>query len=66
MIIQVFLTEMAYFFLLAGWELLIVCSTTGAPTCLMVNAQGETICRPCPKPSDPLLGTMIEEALAEK
>jgi hypothetical protein len=57
---------MAYFFLLAGWELLIVCSTTGAPTCVMVNAQGETICRPCPKPSDPLLGTMIEEALAEK
>lgn len=38
--------------------------TTGAPTYVMISAAGETICRPCPKPEDPLLGKMIAEALA--
>jgi len=37
----------------------------GAPTYVMTDAAGETVCRPCPKPSDPLLREMIEGALEE-
>jgi thiol-disulfide isomerase/thioredoxin len=40
--------------------------TTGAPTYLMVDMEGETVCRPCPKPSDPLLGEIIEEELRKE
>ncbi len=38
--------------------------TTGAPTYVMVDDVGKMICRPCPKPNDPLLGKMVEAALA--
>ncbi|TXF90600.1 hypothetical protein FUA23_05770 [Neolewinella aurantiaca] len=37
--------------------------TTGAPTYVMVDDQGEIVCRPCPKPSDSLLSEMIVGAL---
>lgn len=36
--------------------------TTGAPTYVMADKDGELVCRPCPKPSDELLGEMIERA----
>lgn len=36
--------------------------TTGAPTYVMTDADGKVICRPCPKPNDPLLETMMEES----
>lgn len=40
--------------------------TTGAPTYVMVDDAGEMICRPCPKPSDPLLDKIIEGALEHR
>jgi len=38
----------------------------GAPTYVMTDAGGATICRPCPKPSDPLLREMIKSVPAER
>ena len=36
-------------------EVLAAAGTTGAPTYVMVDANGQAVCQPCPKPSDPLL-----------
>jgi hypothetical protein len=35
----------------------------GAPSYLMLNADNEVVCQPCPKPSDPLLGEVINGAM---
>ena len=35
--------------------------TTGAPTYILVDAAGAPVCQPCPKPSDPLLGQIIDQ-----
>ena len=39
---------------------------SGAPTYVLVDREGEVRCRSCPKPSDPLLGRMIREALVDE
>ncbi|MEO0734247.1 MAG: hypothetical protein AAFZ52_15535 [Bacteroidota bacterium] len=38
--------------------------TTGAPTYVLLDADGAIVCRPCPKPDDPLLAQTITKELA--
>lgn len=37
--------------------------STGAPIYVLTDTEGEVICRPCPKPSDPLLAEIIAQHL---